>query len=56
MTWFSKSKRTVGGPEIKYFAGLGEDRLLPLFVMKSDDEGASFYYLGLVRPEDGLFE
>jgi len=56
MTWFSKSKRTLGSPEIKYFAELGEDQLLPLFVKKSDDEGKSFYYLGLVRPEDGSFE
>ena len=56
MTWFSKSKRTLGSPEIKYFAGLGKDQLLPLFVKKSDDEGKSFYYLGLVRPEDGSFE
>lgn len=56
MTWFSKSKRTLGSPEIKYFAELSEDQLLPLFVKKSDDEGKSFYYLGLVRPEDGSFE
>ena len=56
MTWFSKSKRTLGSPEIKYLAGLGKDQLLPLFVKKSDDDGKSFYYLGLVRPEDGLFE
>ena len=56
MTWFSKSKRTLGSPEIKYFAELGEDQLLPLFVKKSDDEGKSFYYLGLVRPQEGSFE
>jgi hypothetical protein len=56
MTWFSKSKRSLSSPEIKYFAELRDDQLLPLFVKKSDDEGKSFYYLGLVRPEEGSFE
>ena len=56
MTWFSKSKRSLSSPEIAYFANLRDDQILPLFVKKSDDEGKSFYYLGLVRPEANSFE
>ena len=56
MTWFSKSKRSLSSPEIAYFANLRDDQILALFVKKSDDEGKSFYYLGLVRPEANSFE
>jgi hypothetical protein len=55
LVWFSKSKRTLDSPEIKYLRDLDSEQRLPLFVKKSDDEGISFYYLGDVVPVKDSF-
>jgi hypothetical protein len=48
--WMSKSKRTLTSPDIISLKNGGNDLRLPLFIKKSNDEGAAFYYMGDVTP------
>ncbi len=54
---FSKSKRSLTSPDVKYFKNATASQRLPLFVQKNNDEGIEFYYLGDVTPkEDSFYE
>lgn len=44
--WMSKSKRTLTSPDIISLKNGGDELRLPLFIKKSNDEGAAFYYMG----------
>ena len=48
--WMSKSKRTLTSPDIVSLKNGGAQLRLPLFIKKSNDEGAAFYYMGDVTP------
>ena len=48
--WMSKSKRTLTSPDIVSLKNGGSQLRLPLFIKKSNDEGAAFYYMGDVTP------
>jgi superfamily II DNA or RNA helicase len=54
--WMSKSKRTLTSPDIISLKNSGDSLRLPLFIKKSNDEGAAFYYMGDVRPVQGSFK
>ena len=54
--WMSKSKRTLTSPDIISLKNGGDSLRLPLFIKKSNDEGAAFYYMGDVRPIHGSFK
>jgi superfamily II DNA or RNA helicase len=54
--WMSKSKRTLTSPDIISLKNWGDSLRLPLFIKKSNDEGAAFYYMGDVRPIQGSFK
>lgn len=54
--WMSKSKRTLTSPDIISLKNGGDSLRLPLFIKKSNDEGAAFYYMGDVRPIQGSFK
>ena len=54
--WMSKSKRTLTSPDIISIKNGGDSLRLPLFIKKSNDEGAAFYYMGDVRPIQGSFK
>ena len=45
--WMSKSKRTLSSPDVSSILQQKELKMrIPLFVKKSNTEGADFYYLG----------
>jgi superfamily II DNA or RNA helicase len=48
--WMSKSKRNLNSPDIVSMKNGGDTLRLPLFIKKSNDEGAAFYYMGDVTP------
>jgi hypothetical protein len=50
--WFTRSKRTLATPEVRFFVEASQDApaRIPLFVKKDDDEGTDFYFLGEVHP------
>ena len=54
--WMSKSRRTLNSPDVKAIMNHKEGLRLPLFIKKSNDEGAEFYYMGDVTPIDNSFE
>ena len=54
--WMSKSKRTLTSPDIISLKNSGDRLRLPLFIKKSNDEGAAFYYMGDVTPIQGSFK
>jgi superfamily II DNA or RNA helicase/HKD family nuclease len=47
--WMSKSNRTLNSPDIQTIKNHNNLRI-PLFVKKSNDEGADFYYMGDMEP------
>jgi hypothetical protein len=50
MEWFSKSKRKLSSPDVRYLQSLTPTQRVPLFVQKNNDGGIEFYYLGNVEP------
>ena len=54
--WMSKSKRTLTSPDIISLKNGGNELRLPLFIKKSNDEGAAFYYMGDVVPIQDSFK
>ena len=54
--WMSKSKRTLTSPDIISLINGGNELRLPLFIKKSNDEGAAFYYMGDVVPIQESFK
>jgi superfamily II DNA or RNA helicase len=54
--WMSKSKRTLTSPDIISLKNGGNKLRLPLFIKKSNDEGAAFYYMGDVVPIQESFK
>ncbi len=54
--WMSKSKRTLTSPDIVSLKNGGAQLRLPLFIKKSNDEGAAFYYMGDVTPIHDSFK
>lgn len=54
--WMSKSKRTLNSPDIISLKNGGDKLRLPLFIKKSNDEGAAFYYMGDVTPIQESFK
>ena len=54
--WMSKSKRTLTSPDIISLKNGGDELRLPLFIKKSNDEGAAFYYMGDVKPIQESFK
>lgn len=54
--WMSKSKRTLTSPDILSIKNGGDRLRLPLFIKKSNDEGAAFYYMGDVTPIQSSFK
>jgi len=54
--WMSKSKRTLTSPDIISLKNGGNELRLPLFIKKSNDEGAAFYYMGDVVPIQESFK
>ena len=54
--WMSKSKRTLTSPDIISLKNGGNELRLPLFIKKSNDEGAAFYYMGDVTPVHESFK
>lgn len=55
LQWFTKSRRTLRSPDVKFFASATAKQRLLLFIKKSDDEGIDFYYMGDVRPDPATF-
>ncbi len=53
--WMSKSKRTLNSPDVKTIE-VGVNLRIPLFIKKSNDEGAEFYYMGDIKPIPESFE
>ncbi|MDP1959418.1 MAG: DEAD/DEAH box helicase [Methylotenera sp.] len=53
--WMSKSKRTLNSPDVKAIKEEVNLRM-PLFIKKSNDEGAEFYYMGDMKPIPKSFE
>ena len=51
----SKSKRTLNSPDVKTIE-VGVNLRIPLFIKKSNDEGAEFYYMGDIKPIPESFE
>jgi superfamily II DNA or RNA helicase len=54
--WFSKSKRRIDSPDVRFITDVRHDQRLPLFVKKSDDEGSAHYYLGELSPDQDSIE
>ena len=54
--WMSKSKRTLTSPDIISLKNGGDKLRLPLFIKKSNDEGAAFYYMGDLVPIQESFK
>ena len=55
MRWFTKSRRTLKSPDVRFFRNASAEQRIPLFVQKSNDEGIEFYYIGDVRPDPTTF-
>ncbi|WP_407635808.1 DUF3427 domain-containing protein [Hutsoniella sourekii] len=55
LIWFTRSPRTMQSPEIALLKDHQNWRI-HLFIKKSDDDGADFYYLGECRSIDGSFQ
>ncbi|MDB2318014.1 DUF3427 domain-containing protein [bacterium] len=57
MHWFSKSRRTLESPDVRFLADVagGFESQVQLFVKKNDDDGIGFYYLGHVCPKRDSF-
>ena len=55
MEWFSKSKRKLSSPDVRYLQNLTPTQRVPLFVQKNNDEGIEFYYLENVVPRPNSF-
>ena len=53
--WMSKSKRTLNSPDVKTIE-VGVNLRIPLFIKKSNDEGAEFYYMGDIKAIPESFE
>ncbi len=52
-SWMTRSRRTLASREVaEIVRAEANDLHVHLFVKKSDDEGADFYYLGRVRPTE----
>ena len=51
LRWFTKSRRTLTSPDVKFFADPARHGRIPLFVKKDSDEGTEFYYLGDTSPD-----
>jgi len=51
MRWFTKNRRTLTSPDVKFFADPARHGRIPLFVKKDSDEGTEFYYLGDTSPD-----
>ncbi len=51
MRWFTKSRRTLNSPDVKFFLDPTRNGRIPLFVKKNSDEGTDFYYLGDAMPD-----
>jgi len=51
MRWFTKSRRTLNSPDVKFFLDPTRNGRIPLFVKKNNDEGTEFYYLGDAMPD-----
>jgi superfamily II DNA or RNA helicase/HKD family nuclease len=51
MRWFTKSRRSLTSPDVKFFADPNRHGRIPLFVKKNGDEGMEFYFLGKASPE-----
>ena len=54
-TWMSKSNRTLKSPDVIAIKNYKNGLRLPLFIKKSNDEGADFYYMGDLTPKDDSF-
>lgn len=54
--WMSKSKRTLGSPDVNTIREYKQGLRMPLFIKKHNDEGGEFYYMGDVTPQDNSFE
>jgi superfamily II DNA or RNA helicase/HKD family nuclease len=56
--WMSKSSRTLNSPEVLAIKNhaTGTGLRLPLFIKKSNDEGAEFYFMGDIEPINDSFE
>jgi hypothetical protein len=50
--WMSRPKRTLQSKEIQAVQNYKEGLRLPLFIKKVNDEGADFYYMGEVIPQN----
>lgn len=50
MRWFTKSRRSLTSPDVKFFADPHRHGRIPLFVKKNGDEGMEFYFLGDSSP------
>ncbi len=48
--WMSKSKRTLNSPDVKTIINHKAGLRIPLFIKKSNDEGAEFYFMGDITP------
>ena len=50
LSWFTKTPRKLDSKEVVHLLKGNRQQTIafPLFVKKSEDEGADFYYLGLV--------
>ena len=52
-SWMTRSRKTINSAETQKIINYEKDNLrLYLFIKKSDDEGADFYYLGPVYPKN----
>jgi hypothetical protein len=54
-TWMSKSRRTLTSPDVQAIQNYKEGLRIPLFVKKSNVEGADFYYMGEMEPIENSF-
>lgn len=53
--WMSKSKRSLKSPDVKTIMNYKTGLRIPLFIQKSNDEGAEFYYMGDITPIEGSY-
>ncbi len=50
--WMTRNRVTLSSPEVVQIKNYKEGLRIPLFVKKSDGEGADFYYMGDLEPYD----
>lgn len=50
ISYFSKNRRTLQSPDVRFLQEATSAHRIPLFVKKSDGEGTDFYYLGDMQP------